>query len=92
MLYDPYERINVWSHGVPGVTLVLLGAAAAAGLAPGGAPLAAFCACAAVTHLFSAITHVWPDSHALVGLFKGFGSLGAWDAEAAGSKWSRAQP
>lgn len=29
-------------------------------------PLGIFCFCAAWTHLGSAITHVWPDSHALV--------------------------
>ena len=29
-------------------------------------PLGIFCFCAAWTHLGSAVTHVWPDSHALV--------------------------
>ena len=29
-------------------------------------PLGIFCFCAAVTHLGSALTHVYPDSHALV--------------------------
>jgi predicted membrane channel-forming protein YqfA (hemolysin III family) len=24
-----------------------------------------FCACAATTHILSAVTHVWPDDHAL---------------------------
>jgi predicted membrane channel-forming protein YqfA (hemolysin III family) len=27
--------------------------------------LAAFCACAAATHLLSALTHIWPDDHFL---------------------------
>ena len=65
VFHDPYERVNFWSHAVPGALLSALSAAAALGAARGGAPLAAFCACAAVTHLLSALTHVWPDSHAL---------------------------
>lgn len=51
---------------MPGVALVLLGALAAGGLAPGGRALAFFCSFAAVTHLCSALTHVYPDSHTLV--------------------------
>lgn len=119
MFHDRYERINFWSHAVPGAALLLLGALAAAGkcsgwmpnhagfvvqfmdrwflwnernekppqntavvtdsvhssvtsalnlrpgLAPGGPSLALFCCCAAATHLCSALTHVYPDSHSL---------------------------
>jgi len=46
------------------------------GRVPGGAALAAFCCCAAATHLFSALTHVWPDSHSLVGVGVGVGCRG----------------
>lgn len=35
------------------------------GVLPGGAALAVFCCCASLTHLLSALTHVWPDDHAL---------------------------
>lgn len=31
VFHDRYERINFWSHAVPGVALLLLGALAAAG-------------------------------------------------------------
>ncbi|KAL4452780.1 hypothetical protein ABPG75_008442 [Micractinium tetrahymenae] len=65
VFHDPYERINFWSHAVPGVALLALAALASWGRVPGGAALAAFCCCAATTHLFSALTHVWPDSHSL---------------------------
>lgn len=146
MFHDPYERINFWSHAVPGAALLALAALASwgeclgsqvsqlegrpacagagalqgrqralvqaslcgtcrrrcckvaapqpllplawcppctictaakapghgrwtvplAGRVPGGVALAAFCCCAATTHLLSALTHVWPDSHSLV--------------------------
>lgn len=74
-LHDPYERINVWSHALPGLAFLALGLFSLSGLAPEGAlprtdgrrawthdPLGAFCLCAATTHLLSALTHVWPDS------------------------------
>ncbi|KAF8065666.1 NAA20 [Scenedesmus sp. PABB004] len=63
--HDPYERINFWSHALPGAVLLLLGLAAHAGVARGGDALAVFCCCAATTHLLSALTHVWPDDHLL---------------------------
>ncbi|GIL64904.1 hypothetical protein Vafri_18741 [Volvox africanus] len=63
--YDPYERINVWSHGLPTVSFVVLGALAKAGVVPGGFALSMFCFCAAMTHGSSALTHVWPDDHVL---------------------------
>lgn len=60
-LYDPYERVNVWSHGMPGIIFLILGLLAHLGAAPGGSVLLAFCCCAATTHLLSAITHVYPE-------------------------------
>ncbi|PSC74139.1 adiponectin receptor 1b [Micractinium conductrix] len=63
--HDPYERINFWSHAVPGVALLALATLATGGRVPGGGALAAFCCCAAATHLCSALTHIWPDSHSL---------------------------
>lgn len=63
--YDPYERINVWSHGLPGIGFIVLGLLAKAGVAPGGVAMSVYCFCAAMTHVSSAITHVWPDDHVL---------------------------
>jgi len=73
-LLDPYERVNVWSHAIPGALFLALGLVSLSGLAPPGLlprtdgsrawthdPLGAFCLCAATTHLLSALTHVWPD-------------------------------
>ncbi|KAG1656019.1 hypothetical protein FOA52_005647 [Chlamydomonas sp. UWO 241] len=65
VLHDPYERVNFWSHFLPGCVLVVLGVCALLGSFSGGTPMAVFCACAATTHLLSAVTHVWPDDHAL---------------------------
>ncbi|KAL4855410.1 hypothetical protein ACK3TF_003957 [Chlorella vulgaris] len=65
MFHDPYERINFWSHALPGTFLLLLAALAAAGLCPGGAALSTFGCCAATTHLCSALTHIYPDSHSI---------------------------
>lgn len=62
VFHDPYERVNFWSHGLPGVLLACLSVAAATGAIRGAAPLSFFCAAAAVTHLLSALTHAWPDS------------------------------
>ncbi|PNW77179.1 hypothetical protein CHLRE_10g425650v5 [Chlamydomonas reinhardtii] len=63
--YDPYERVNVWSHGLPALAFIVLGALAKAGAVPGDNALAVFCFCAAMTHGSSALTHVWPDDHLL---------------------------
>eukprot|EP00884_Botryococcus_braunii_P016500 jgi/Botrbrau1/3533/Bobra.341_2s0059.1 len=71
VFYDPYERVNVWSHGIPGFLFILLGVASYMGWVVGGSPawihnpLGMFCLCAATTHLLSALTHVYPDSIAL---------------------------
>ncbi|KAJ9514517.1 hypothetical protein QJQ45_016254 [Haematococcus lacustris] len=66
VFHDPYERINFWSHFVPGVVLICIGIAAWAGQTTGGWPMVIYCAAAATTHLCSAITHIWPDDHLLV--------------------------
>ncbi|GLC45763.1 hypothetical protein PLESTB_000501300 [Pleodorina starrii] len=63
--FDPYERINVWSHGLPALAFVVLGALAKAGVVPGGLSMSVFCFCAAMTHGSSTLTHVWPDDHVL---------------------------
>ncbi|KAJ9514681.1 hypothetical protein QJQ45_028442 [Haematococcus lacustris] len=65
VFHDPYERINFWSHFVPGVVLICIGIAAWAGQTTGGWPMVIYCAAAATTHLCSAITHIWPDDHLL---------------------------
>lgn len=66
VLHDPYERVNFWSHAVPGVAFLLLGLSALSHLVAGGPPLFIYSCCASITHLFSALTHVYPDSHSLV--------------------------
>lgn len=66
ILHDPYERTNFWSHFVPGVLLLLMAAAASAALIPGHHALAVWGVCSGSTHLLSALTHVYPDSHSLV--------------------------
>ncbi|KAG2497895.1 hypothetical protein HYH03_004161 [Edaphochlamys debaryana] len=63
--YDPYERINVWTHGLPALGFILLGVLSKHGFVTGGLPLTVFCLCTAVTHFSSALTHVWPDDHLL---------------------------
>lgn len=63
--YDAYERVNVWSHGLPGLAFLIIALGVYADLVRGGIPLAVFCLCAATTHLASAITHVYPDDHVL---------------------------
>eukprot|EP00879_Flechtneria_rotunda_P024922 GHRR01026449.1.p1 GENE.GHRR01026449.1~~GHRR01026449.1.p1 ORF type:complete len:228 (+),score=48.55 GHRR01026449.1:807-1490(+) len=65
VFHDPYERINFWSHFIPGTTFFVTGFLARHAFVPGGAALWVFCCCAAITHLLSALTHVWPDSHFL---------------------------
>jgi hypothetical protein len=32
VFHDPYERINVWSHGVPGILFLVLGCVVASPL------------------------------------------------------------
>ncbi|KAF5835504.1 hypothetical protein DUNSADRAFT_7288 [Dunaliella salina] len=65
VFHDPYERINFWSHFVPGVCFVVLGIIAYLNLTLGGRVLSMFCAASSTTHLLSAVTHVWPDNHLL---------------------------
>ena len=68
MFHDEYERVNFWSHAVPGVLFLVLGALALQGIVPGALPLFVYTCCTGTTHLTSAATHVYPDSHLLVSL------------------------
>lgn len=54
-MYDPYEKINVWSHLVPGMLFPLIA------LATKTKALAFFSLCAATTHILSGLTHMWPE-------------------------------
>uniref|UniRef100_A0A383V9U8 Uncharacterized protein n=1 Tax=Tetradesmus obliquus TaxID=3088 RepID=A0A383V9U8_TETOB len=65
VFHDPYERINFWSHFLPGVALLITGLLAHLHLVAGGEALWVFCCCAATTHLLSSLTHVYPDDHLL---------------------------
>jgi len=65
VLHDPYERVNFWSHFLPGLAFITLGVAAYNNLVLGGQALVIFCAAATTTHICSAITHIWPDDHLL---------------------------
>lgn len=64
-LRDAYERVNVWSHAVPGVLFCIASLTVRQWAGEAAAPMALFCGGAAVTHTFSAIGHVYPDSHVL---------------------------
>ena len=50
---------------MPGLIFLFTGLLACVGAVPGGRALALFGACTATTHLFSALTHVYPDSKRL---------------------------
>lgn len=63
--YDRYERINVWSHTIPGIAFLALGLVSFGGGTCGGKTLGLFCLCATLTHILSALGHVYPDSHVL---------------------------
>lgn len=65
VFYDKYERVNVWSHILPGIAFCVLGLTSFFGGTSGDAILGTFCFCAACTHIFSALGHVYPDSHLL---------------------------
>mmetsp|Transcript_14858 Transcript_14858/g.44896 ORF Transcript_14858/g.44896 Transcript_14858/m.44896 type:complete len:280 (-) Transcript_14858:788-1627(-) len=64
-LRDAYERINVWSHGVPGILFLIAAVVAPRWAGEAVKPMALFCAAAAATHLLSALGHVFPDDHYL---------------------------
>lgn len=63
--YDEYERVNIWSHTIPGLAFLALGLTSLLQVCAGGGTLAIFCFCAACTHILSALGHVYPDSHFL---------------------------
>lgn len=62
---DPYEMINVVSHGVPSLLFLACAPLIHRGFLPGGPPLALFCMFSGTTHLLSTLGHLWPDSVAL---------------------------
>ena len=62
ILCDPYERINFFSHAVPGLVLFALLVARVAGAVPGGWPLTLHLAVTTYAHFASALTHLSPDS------------------------------
>jgi predicted membrane channel-forming protein YqfA (hemolysin III family) len=66
VFHDEYERINCWSHGLPATgfaSLVFMHFFFAQTHIPW--VVALFAVCAFTTHFFSALTHVYPDSHSI---------------------------
>lgn len=63
--HDPYERVNVWSHGLPAVVLFAVGMAALSGLMPDSAPVGVFGLLSSTCHALSALAHIYPDHHGL---------------------------
>lgn len=63
--HDSYERVNFWSHIIPGVIFILASLASLFHLIPGGHSLALFGLSTGLTHVFSALGHLYPDSHSL---------------------------
>ena len=63
--HDPYERINFWSHAVPAIFLLWIALYYMLKKVPSGAVMVVFALCSCTTHAFSALTHVYPDSHAI---------------------------
>ncbi|CAG9467629.1 unnamed protein product [Pedinophyceae sp. YPF-701] len=59
--HDPYERVNVFSHGIPALGFWILAISSFMGWFPGGTPMALFGLAAATTHTGSTIAHLWPD-------------------------------
>eukprot|EP00892_Ulva_mutabilis_P007006 jgi/Ulvmu1/4678/UM002_0409.1 len=63
MLCDPYERINVWSHFLPGLLFLCFGlyqlVSEVRVTSSWGITLYCFCSC--MMHFLSALTHVYPD-------------------------------
>ncbi len=69
VFHDPYERVNFWSHLLPGLAFVVLALAAKALHVEGTQALSIFCIAAATTHLLSALTHVFPGEPLCVHIF-----------------------
>lgn len=67
--HDPYERVNVWSHGLPGLFFLASGLYSLFSLnrtnKATSLPLTIFFLCAAATHLLSCLTHIYPDDHVI---------------------------
>lgn len=63
--HDAYEGINFWSHAIPAALLLCVALYYALNQAPGGGVMIVFALCSFATHAFSALTHVYPDSHAI---------------------------
>ena len=61
--YDPYERVNVWSHGLPAAGFAVGGILGIAGLLPMSLAMILLMAGGTAVHLFSTLAHVWPESH-----------------------------
>ena len=59
---DPYEVVNVWSHGVPALLFGIGGLLGLAGVVQMSTAMLIACAGATTTHLFSTLAHVWPES------------------------------
>lgn len=65
VFHDPYERINFWSHAIPGAAFISISIAHFCLQTTIPCPVALFAIFAAVTHGFSALTHIYPDDHAI---------------------------
>jgi len=65
VFHDPYERINFWSHAIPGAAFVMIAVAYFCFQTTIPFAIAVFAIFAAVTHGFSALTHIYPDDHAI---------------------------
>jgi predicted membrane channel-forming protein YqfA (hemolysin III family) len=65
VFHDPYERINFWSHALPGAAFLLIAVAHFCFQTTIPFAIGLFSIFAAVTHGFSALTHVFPDDHTI---------------------------
>jgi predicted membrane channel-forming protein YqfA (hemolysin III family) len=65
VFHDEYERINFWSHGLPAAAFTAMVVLHFCFQTVIPSPVAVFAAFAAITHGCSALTHIYPDSHAI---------------------------